>query len=121
VKEGIHQRRAHEAELRDVLVRHHYPLGLTRGPIRNSRPSWERSTSATRRASPDRCMAHQRSARSTAQSNSRGTASSRVLTASALAGRRAGSLSNYSITRFSSGAGIGSSDLLEGLGGDVCA
>jgi hypothetical protein len=61
-----------------------YPLGLTRGPILNSRPSWDSSTSATRRASAGRgrCIAHPRSARSTVQADSRETASSRVLTAS---------------------------------------
>ena len=50
-----------------------YPLGLTRGPIRNSRPrpSWDRSTSATRRASAGKgpCMAHQRSDRLAVQSD----------------------------------------------------
>jgi hypothetical protein len=69
-----------------------YPLGLTRGPIRNSRSSSDRGTSATRRSSAGRgrCVAHQRSARSTVQTDSMGTTSSRVLTAAALVGRRAG-------------------------------
>ena len=44
-----------------------------------------------------------------------------MLTASALAGRRAGSFSRHSMTRSSSGAGMGSSDLVEGLGGGVWA
>ena len=52
-------------------------LGRTRGPIRSSRPSCDKSTSAT---------------------------------------GRTGSFSRDSMMRFSSGTGIGSSDLLDGVG-----